>query len=226
MMRFLLFGFPVTIHWLFWVLAAFVSGALHAMGPDAWALVLAKMVVVLVSILVHELGHACMQRRFGGRPSILLHGFGGQSYAPGRFTRNESLVLVAMGPIFSLLLAVLGWLLWKWCHPGIDWNLLRAVRSPLFLGQVAGFVILINLFWTILNLLPIYPLDGAQLLEQAMHGRNPVLRYRIAMITAAVAALYFLSGGWLFAGILFGFMAYENYKRSQGRPVPGIFGRF
>lgn len=226
MIRFNLFGIPVTVHWMFWILAAFVSGALHAMGRDAWALVLAKMGVVLVSILVHELGHASMQRKFGGRPSIQLHGFGGHSYAPGRFTRNENLVLVAMGPIFSLLLAFLGWVLWKSCHPGMDGSLLGALSMPVFLAQVAGFIVLINLFWTILNLLPIYPLDGAQLLEHAMDGRNPVLRYRIAMVTAGLVAFYFLSGGWLFAGILFGFMAYENYKRSEGRPVAGIFGRF
>jgi Zn-dependent protease len=211
MIRFLIFGFPVAIHWMFWVLAALISGALHATGRDAWVLVLAKILVVLVSILVHELGHASMQRRFGGRPSILLHGFGGQSHAPGQFTRNENLILVAMGPVFSLLLAVSGWLLWSF---------------SLLPGTLAGFVILINVFWTTLNLLPIYPLDGAQLLEHAMRGRNPVLRYRIAMVTAALVAVYFLSWGWLFAGIVFGYMAYENYKRSEGRPVAGIFGRF
>ena len=227
MIRFNCLGVPVAIHWMFWILAAFVSGAFHAMGRDAWALVVARMGVVAVSILVHEMGHALMQRKFGGRPAIMLHGFGGYSTAPGRFARNENLKIIAMGPIASVALALLGWIWWKSYHPDVDWSLLRGMLSPVFLARVAGFVIFVNVFWTLLNLLPILPLDGGRLLEHVMHGRNPVLRYQIAMVTAAAVAFVLLfAWGSLFGGFVFGFMAYENFNRSRGRDVPGIFGRF
>ena len=74
-LHFRLFGFPVRVHPFFWV----VSLLLGMGGRDRpiRSNVLIWVAVVFVSILVHELGHAFMQRYYGGHPWITLYGFGG-----------------------------------------------------------------------------------------------------------------------------------------------------
>lgn len=72
-LRFELFGFPVRIHPGFWLISVILGMNLPPRLLPAW------VAAVVVSILVHELGHAVLQRRFGGRPWIVLYTFGGYS---------------------------------------------------------------------------------------------------------------------------------------------------
>ncbi|MBX9581317.1 MAG: hypothetical protein K2X87_13490, partial [Gemmataceae bacterium] len=74
-LNFRLFGFPVRVHPLFWVVTVlFGSSALRDFGPEY---LLVWVVVVFVSILVHELGHAFAFRAFGTDAAVVLYGFGG-----------------------------------------------------------------------------------------------------------------------------------------------------
>jgi hypothetical protein len=56
MLRFTLFGFPVLIHWMFWLNAALMGGALSASSPEQLRGLLGWMAAVFLSILIHELG--------------------------------------------------------------------------------------------------------------------------------------------------------------------------
>ena len=73
--HFVLFGFPVRIHPLFWLMALVLGYNSGAQEVAAW------VVAVLIAILVHEWGHALAMRSYGLRPSITLHGLGGVTSA-------------------------------------------------------------------------------------------------------------------------------------------------
>ena len=104
--HFVLFGFPVRIHPLFWLMALILGyNSPGAKEIAAW------VAAVLISILVHELGHALVLRAYGVRPSITLHGLGGvtssntgQAFAPQLRTLEE-VVISAAGPAAGFLLA-------------------------------------------------------------------------------------------------------------------------
>ena len=70
----------------------------------------------------------------------------------------------------------------------------------------------VNFWWSLMNLLPVFPLDGGQI--YASIERSPKKVWTVGMVTGAlvaVAALLFLQQ--LFITILFGYFAFQNYKR-------------
>src|SRR5262245_7495826 len=68
-------GVPVRVDWSFWLLAV----VLGIGAREGWLLV-AWVAIVLVSVLVHELGHAFTMRAFHQRPHVMLYAFGGVTY--------------------------------------------------------------------------------------------------------------------------------------------------
>ena len=106
MFRFTLLGFPVSIHWMFWLTAALLSGQIDNLSkPGALWQMGIWMAVVFLSVLWHELGHVIFQRKFGARPEIMLVAFGGLAVPHGgQFNRGQSFVIAAAGPAFGLLL--------------------------------------------------------------------------------------------------------------------------
>lgn len=213
MLRFNLFGFPVEIHWMFWLVAGLLgsSGAtgLAEVGINPGAYLVMWVAVVLVSILVHECGHAIFQRKFlRARPRIMLYSFGGLAIPEGGRmpTRGEAIVISAMGPAFGLALA------------GIVWLVAHRLPSPgLFAHLTIGALLWVNVAWSILNLLPVLPLDGGRIMEAVVPGRSPLLPYRISMVVAgAVSIVFFFLLQQMFAGLLFGYLAYTNYQRTKG----------
>ena len=134
-LRFKLFGMPVAVHWFFWLVALLISPVLHvANSPQGFQLLVIWIAVVFVSILVHEFGHAFAFRRYGGRPSIMLWGMGGFATAPGRYTRNQNIVITAAGPGVQLVLAGIFYLLLKTGVSGI------VAIACLFMVQVLSLI--------------------------------------------------------------------------------------
>jgi Zn-dependent protease len=88
-------------------------------------------------------------------------------------------------------------------EPSISW----------FTYLAAQFVF-VSIFWAILNLVPILPLDGGRLCS-AITGK-PRLALRISLVTAIVLAAGFLYLGYgLFTPIFFGMLAYNNWQQLQ-----------
>ena len=105
-LRFHLLGFPVRVSWSFWLagvifgfsLVRGMDGALGLSSPGMLPLLMLWTVCLLVSILIHELGHALAFRQNGMNASIVLYHFGGlaiptSSYSPDRFFRHISPIL-------------------------------------------------------------------------------------------------------------------------------------
>ena len=216
--RWSIFKIPVRVHPFFWLIVillgfnAMQSGA----GAKNLAIIFAWILAVFISIMVHELGHALTGIHYGSRRvSIVLHGFGGLAIGATGRNRKQRMLVVAMGPaaglilyglVYALFLGLLAWIE----HDGPAW------LTNEFLAYFFSFMLWINLWWSLLNLLPIYPLDGGQLCFEFLSAKRPrdgvQLTFKIGMAVGILAALYFLSVQMLFAGFLFGYLAYINYQ--------------
>ena len=107
MLRFNLAGVPVTIHGSFLLVAA-----LFGLGRmEQPTLMLSWMLVVVGSILFHELGHALAFRAYGQQPTIELHGLGGTTTGSqrGPMTPMRALVVALAGPAAGFALGALAY---------------------------------------------------------------------------------------------------------------------
>lgn len=215
MLTFRLFGFPVRIHWMFWVLCGFLGMPyLEQSGPVALGRFLLLTVVVLGSVLWHELGHAWARKRFGAAWSeITLYGFGGLCSGPGLFTRWESVIIAAAGPGASLALGgvVLGI------------RMLSGLPNP-WMDFAIGWLLWVNIGWAILNLLPILPLDGGHIAAGIAGPRHARGVAWLGVVFSALLIGLGLMMGELFAVVIFGMLAWGNWQRIRGGSVRGLGG--
>jgi stage IV sporulation protein FB len=208
MLSFSLFGFPVRVHWTFWILAALVGGGLRARGPEDWPLIIAAVGVIFVSILVHELGHAFTGRKFGARPDIMLYAMGGLCHLPGaRFSRPQHIAVSFAGPAAGFLLAG-AFVILANAGPIAHPVLRHAVAVGLF----------VNIVWTVLNLLPILPLDGGQILRDVVGPKGHQVVRWIGALAAAGLCVFALMRGFYFGAFVAGALAFLNF---QGRTIEG-----
>jgi len=216
MIRFQLFGFPIVIHWFFWVNCALLGGALNASSPERIQNLIAWLFVAGVSVIIHELGHAFAMRHYGDqRVDIMLYAFGGLARGNRWLSRQEDLYVSAAGPLAQITAGVVvWWILDEWKPTSA--LLYTALRSFQY----------ISIFWALLNLLPIIPLDGGHI-SRALFGPS---RQRAALILslccAAGMVFYALQHFGIFSVIFFGMFAWNNYKELKGEPqVPWMEGR-
>ncbi len=212
MLRFVIFGYPVVVHWWFWILCLFVGmNYADQPGRDAIIAFLSSAAVLFISILLHELGHAWARKRCGSpRSEILLHGMGGLCSGPGYFTRNQSVFISAMGPVVNFILAGIAFLMAQ-ALPASGNVPFAAIA---FISMMYSFNLWIGLF----NLLPIWPLDGGQIFHALTSNKSPGLGPKVGMILGGICAVAgMLLFGSIFMLFLFGYLAYINYQRSIGR---------
>jgi stage IV sporulation protein FB len=188
--RFRFLGFPCAIGALFWVGTIMMSG-IPLDNQDSLKQLAVWVFAVLVSILVHELGHAIAARRFGCRVTLvkltMLGGYCSYDREPGNPWRRIGISLA--GPGAGFLLAGLVKLL------DLTFNLgSRLEGTHELLGSLYFDLIWINLFWGVLNLLPILPLDGGRVSETLCEINripSPTTRARwISVIVAGALSLF------------------------------------
>jgi Zn-dependent protease len=133
-----------------------------ARSPQAVPALLIGSVVVFVSILVHELGHALMARAFGYQPQIVIEWFGGhtQPNAGEPIPWVKDILLTAAGPLFGFVLGVLAVVGLFLLTGGLDVG--RDPAAPVMI-QALRFFAEANIAWAVLNLIPVSPLDGGRI---------------------------------------------------------------
>jgi membrane-associated protease RseP (regulator of RpoE activity) len=85
-----------------------------------------------------------------------------------------------------------------------------------------GALLWVNIFWGVINLMPVYPLDGGNVTRYALLKADPWNGVRRSLwisviagaIIAAVGLIFFRS---LFMALLFGFLAFQSYQSLQVR---------
>lgn len=239
MLRFTLFGFPILIHWMFWLNTALMGGAMSASSPEQFRSLLAWVVAVLLSILIHELGHALAMRNFGDRRvGIVLYAFGGLAQGSQLRTRRENLLVSAAGPGLQILAGLaVGWSATLWPPP---WLWLRQMLD--------GFTV-VSIFWALLNLVPVLPLDGGRLCEAYLGPGRLRQVLTISIVCAVTLALLSFEndlwlglqngvlnlldirarnrvGGGIFTLLVFGMLAWNNWKQLRNEPqIPWMNAR-
>jgi stage IV sporulation protein FB len=186
MLRFTLFKIPVSVHGFFFLLTAFLGGALRAQTPTQWHHVMMFMAAAFVSILIHELGHALTGLRFGAPSTqISLHSMGGAASFPGaHFSRKHRILMTAAGPGASIALATVFILLSIFV---VDIDPQTTTLPPL-VASFMSTLITINLFWSFINLCPVLPMDGGQILRDVLGPNRIKLTCIISFITLGLLA--------------------------------------
>jgi stage IV sporulation protein FB len=215
MLQFSMLGFPVVIQWFFWLVMALLCGAFNAMTREAWIDVALRVIVAAVSILVHELGHALAARKFGYHSTIVLHGFGGLTIIPhAQFTRGQSIWVSASGPLAGFLLAGISFILAYLLHFGHIVTEYEGVRT------MVSFSLFINVAWTLMNLLPVLPMDGGQILRELLGPGKLRVACVIGGVVAVIVAFWAISEGYIFMAAMFGYFAWINF--SNGSAEGGV----
>ncbi|MFQ3591970.1 MAG: site-2 protease family protein [Gemmataceae bacterium] len=175
-----LFGTRVIVQPWFWLIAALIA-PVPLNRENGIALTLLWILAVFFSILLHEFGHVWMWRVFGVHANILLHGLGGLAIADDQAPRRWQRILVSFaGPAIQLLLWAALLLLVLPLTKGL-------VRDYPSLGNFLQYLLIINLVWPLLNLLPIYPLDGGQIAREALQmasSRSAYVNSRPALVVS------------------------------------------
>jgi Zn-dependent protease len=179
---------PVRISPSFFLMTVFLG----SFGANL-SIIVAWVVIVLASVLVHELGHASMGRAFGLEPRIDLHGMGGTtSWAtPKQLSAGRRIAISLAGPgagfCVAAVVMVAGIIIRS--SPGSSAS--SFAESPLG-AYVFDALLWVNFGWGVLNLFPMLPLDGGsvmtQLLNIVTHGRGE-RPARVISIGVAAAAL-------------------------------------
>jgi Zn-dependent protease len=165
------------------------------------------MLVVLVSVLLHELGHALVARKFGLSPSIKLYSMGGLTSWDSDVTLTplKHLLISLAGPAAGFLFG------------GIVFVAGTAVLgsgSSQLLSVAYSDLLWVNLGWGIFNLLPMLPLDGGQVLvtveEWISKRKSRLVSHMISLIVALGITLLALSLRSIWIAILGGWFVYTN----------------
>lgn len=166
-------------------------------------------IALLVSLLVHEFGHAFAVRWFlKAESAIVLWGLGGLCIHPGAPAPKTRLGISLMGPAFE---AVLGGL-------SILALFLLPEGTPVAVRTFVGAMVWINVVWVAANLLPVLPLDGGQALWAALELRLPRERAygivrRVSIVVAAGGAATALHFGQPFAAAICIYLVLQNIGR-------------
>jgi len=198
-----IFGIPVKIDPSF----LFVCAVLAYSRLSQPKLLIEWLIVIFVSILVHELGHALVVRLFGMSPQILLYSMGGlTSWTDEKGISHAKRVAISLaGPFAGFLFGGIVFL------SGYKFPDLFADQ---FGKQTFFDLMFVNLGWGIFNLLPILPLDGGNVaysIEQMVTKKsNGVITRALSLLIAAGVGLWALSIGWLWVVILMAIFALNN----------------
>jgi stage IV sporulation protein FB len=202
---FQLFNFPVRVHFSFFLIAILLGlniGNIFLLA--LWVL------IVLFSVLLHELGHAIADEYYGRAPRIELYSMGGLTI-PTRsslLSYPKEILISFSGPLAGFLLGGIIYAILQFVGP---------IENP-YLHWFVAQLLWVNIGWGVVNLIPILPLDGGQIMLNLYHwlrnpydNRTPYIISIVFGIIAIIAALVIMRGGGLYLALLAGWLTYNNY---------------
>lgn len=214
-LRFRIGHVPVHIE-LFAFITAAVLGIDQSRGSKGLLWLLLWMVVLLASVLAHELVHAVMLARLRRPAEITLHGLGGVTTHPGPLSPRQNIALHLVPPLLMLVVVGLPARWWFW----------NGSFSSEFVLRLAFDLYQVNFWWSIFNLVPLWPLDGGQVLASVTELRRGRPDWRLVHWVSIVVGV--AGGAWCVSQsrdnaylLLFGMLlAVQNFMRLQGgRPI-------
>lgn len=155
-------GIEVFLHWSWFVVGAYeINTRASEYSSLAWNIL--EYLSLFLIVLMHEFGHSLACRQVGGQASqIVLWPLGGVAFVAPPQRPGATLWSIAAGPLVNVVLTpilfgvywTMGSLGWEQSHPDA-YNWITAV-------------LFINTALLVFNMLPIYPLDGGQILRSLL----------------------------------------------------------
>lgn len=166
-------GIGIYVHWSFWLLPVWILLTGSAGGLAGALASVGFVLAIFGCVILHELGHALMARRFHvGTHDITLYPIGGVARLERIPTRpSQELAIAVAGPAVNVVIA----------------GILFAVLLPLGIGtqglvfDLAGGAFLVSLFavnvaLVVFNMLPAFPMDGGRVLRAFLAMNMPYQR--------------------------------------------------
>ena len=216
-----IWGITVFLHWSWFIIAAYDLRSRFSLGHGnnpysfpGWHV--AEYLSVFVIVLLHEFGHALACRSVGGKADrIMLWPLGGVAFVSPPPRPGAVLWSIAAGPLVNVLLLPITF---------GAYSVLSA--SPWASDDLVVFVQSVrnlNVVLLAFNLLPIYPLDGGQILQSLLWflmGRIWSLRVAAVIGILGAAGVVFLgfkyNNTWLIVLAAFGvFQCFNGLKQAS-----------
>ena len=207
-------GIDIYLHWSWFLVAMFVvSNRRGQYASLTWNVL--EYLALFVIVLLHEFGHALACRQVGGRANqIVLWPLGGVAYVAPPPRPGATLWSLAAGPLVNVVLFPFLSLLWwfaryhGWIQTAPDaYGFLRAIWF-------------MNVGLLVFNLLPIYPLDGGQILRCLLWfafgaTRSLMVASLVGLVGVALLGMLALWEGSIWLGLLSVFILLNCWKAFQ-----------
>jgi Zn-dependent protease len=209
-----LFGIDVFLHWSWFLVAAYeIQTRKGSYSSVTWNVL--EYLALFLIVMIHEFGHSLACRQVGGRADrIVLWPLGGVAYVDPPPRPGATLWSIAAGPLVNVVLIPILWI---------------AVTASRSAGMITTapdlYELLHTVFWInvgllVFNILPIYPLDGGQILRSLLWfvlGRARSLMVATILGLIGVAGFIGLALWWqsLWYGAIAAFMLMNCWSGLQ-----------
>ncbi|HEY3320995.1 MAG TPA: site-2 protease family protein [Planctomycetota bacterium] len=220
-------GIPVRVHPSFWL----ASLLLCYTSIPPFGVVLVTIGCMFLSIFVHELGHALCYCYYGDRrPSMVLYWLGGLCKGKERNDTHWAHIAICLwGPGAGLILGAVAYGIGAYLFGPLFFWRASIAESQIYAFYALNSTFWFSVIWGLMNLLPVFPLDGGQVLRHWAKWKNwnnvdpRVFRISFyAALTAAVLLLafyVFLQIGNkeaddkrnIFPALMFAWLAFNSY---------------
>ena len=235
---FTVFGFEIKIDISWLLLAALITWSLASglfpeyykdLPPSAyWWMGIAGAVGLFLSIIIHELTHSLVARRYGvTMKEITLFIFGGVAQMEEDIPHPKAEFMIAIvGPLSS-------------CVLGLSFFLLSnlGVKSgwPVTVTGVLNYLSWLNMILAVFNLIPAFPLDGGRILRSALWKWKKDLRWStdvaaqigsgFGLLLTIMGIIYIVRGNfvgglwWFLIGLFIRSAAQSSYRQILARSL-------
>jgi stage IV sporulation protein FB len=202
--QFRVLNFPVKVQFSFFLIALLLGFSLgNVILLALW------VVIVFVSVLLHELGHAIAAEYYGRAPHIELYSMGGLTISTrySLLSYPKEILISFAGPLAGFLLG------------GLIFGLVQVISpiSNTYVNFILRQLIWVNIGWGILNLIPILPLDGGHIMRNLFHWlknpydeRTPLMISIVFGVLGVIAAIVLLRS--IYLALLVGWLTFNNYR--------------
>jgi Zn-dependent protease len=205
-------GIDVFLHWS-WFLVAVIQISYRAQRYSSFVWCVFEYLALFAIVLLHEFGHSLACRSVGGRADqIVLWPLGGVAFVDPPPRPGATLWSLAAGPLVNALLLPIFL---------VCLMLARAAHLQFTMPNFYQFIsnlCLINVVLLCFNLLPIYPLDGGQILRSLLwfmvgRARSLLIASTIGLVAVAALLLFAIRTPWL--GVLAAFALMQCWSGLQ-----------
>jgi stage IV sporulation protein FB len=208
MISFKFLRIPVNIHPSFWLFLLFFTQIYRSCSWEN----LIIGIILFVSVLVHEYGHGFAALACGAQPEIDLEGLGGTTKYNGvKVSNKQDFLITVCGPLFESLLIVIPYFILK-----------NSAIEGYYIKYILYMTMKLNILFCLLNLIPLYPLDGGHisryLLTEKFGEKGLKISLHLGIASALVVGPYLFFKGYLcFAVLLFiyGFKNVQIYRQTR-----------